>query len=138
MRRRTAQDQKLADDAYLLRAWRRWHREELEAALAGEHRCVLERLMAQLKDLRSARQLIAAISTEDWSVVDADTRATALHQIDTAIIARREQQQLPPFDDPLPGAPPNAFQIIREIITSFPLDRGEADRSIPVNSGVDK
>jgi hypothetical protein len=32
------QQQKLADDARLLRAWRRWHRKQLEEALAGMHR----------------------------------------------------------------------------------------------------
>ena len=45
----------LADRAHLLRAWRRWHREQLKEALAGVHGAVLERLMAKLKDLRSAR-----------------------------------------------------------------------------------
>jgi hypothetical protein len=119
MKRHNAQDQKLADDARLLRHWRRWHPEQVEKALAGVHRSVFERLMAQLKDLRSARYLVAAVSAEDWSAVDADTRATALHHIDAAITALRERQKLPPFDDPLPGAPPNAFLMIREIINQL-------------------
>jgi len=39
------QRQKLADDARLLRAWRKWHREEREQALAGSHCAMIERLM---------------------------------------------------------------------------------------------
>jgi len=42
-------DRELADNAHLLRAWKRWHTEQLEEALAGVHRDVLERVMAQLK-----------------------------------------------------------------------------------------
>src|SRR5215469_10605296 len=44
----------LADRAHLLRAWRRWHVEQLEEALADVHADVMSRLMAQLKDLHSA------------------------------------------------------------------------------------
>jgi hypothetical protein len=50
----------------------------------------------------------------------ANTRAIALHQTNRAITALRECNGLAPIDDPLPGAPPGAFQIIRKIITSFP------------------
>ena len=35
--KRNGQQQKLVDDARLLRAWRKWHREERETALAGPH-----------------------------------------------------------------------------------------------------
>ena len=117
--RRSEHDKARADGAWLLRHWRRWHRGQVEKALAGVHRAVFERLMAQLKDLRSAWDLVAAVGAEDWSTIDADTRATALHQIDAAITALRERQKLPPFDDPLPGAPPNAFLMIREIINQL-------------------
>jgi len=34
-------------DARLLRAWRAWHAEQLQEALVGLHRDVMERLMAQ-------------------------------------------------------------------------------------------
>src|SRR6516225_8917005 len=81
----------LADRAHLLRAWRRWHREQLKEALAGVHGAVLERLMAKLKDLRSARELVAFIEAQDWACVDSDTRAIALFEIDRAIVALRER-----------------------------------------------
>jgi hypothetical protein len=36
--RKSTLNKKLEDDAKLLRAWRAWHREELEEALAGPYR----------------------------------------------------------------------------------------------------
>jgi hypothetical protein len=112
----TAKEKELADNAYLLRTWKRWHREQLEAALAGLHRDVMGRLMVKLKDLRSARELVVAIEAEDWTAVDADTRLIALHQINSAITKLREKQNLAPIDDALPGEPLRAFQLIRNII----------------------
>src|SRR5262249_205174 len=53
-RRRTAKE----DSQRLLRAWRNWHAEQLTEALTGLHRDVLERVTAQLKNLRSARELV--------------------------------------------------------------------------------
>jgi hypothetical protein len=125
MRHNKQQQQKLADDARLLRAWKRWHREQLKEALAGVHAAVFERLMTRLKDLRSARELVDFIAAQDWTAVDYDTRFTALHQINNAIAALRERNGLTPIDDPLPGAPENAFRIIKTIMTSFPLRAGK-------------
>jgi hypothetical protein len=71
-RRKSEKDQELTDRNHLFRAWRRWHRERLEKALAGVHGAVLARLMAQLKNLSEARELVAAVAAEDWSVIDAD------------------------------------------------------------------
>jgi len=101
VRRKSEKDQKLADDARLLKAWRNWHAEQLEEALAGVHHDVLKRLMAQLKDLRSARELVSFISAQDWSTVDADTRFICLHEINTAICALRQKlgQPIHPADD---------------------------------------
>jgi hypothetical protein len=101
MKQRSPKEQ---NDARLSRNWRRWHAEQLEAALDGVHGAVLERLMAELKDLHSARELVDFISAQDWSAVDANTRIVALHEISCAIIALREHR-LAPIDDPLPGAP---------------------------------
>ena len=89
--KRREKDQELADPAYLLRAWRRHHREQLQEALADVHGAVLERLMAKLKDLRSARELVAFIEAQDWASVDSDTRAIALFEIDRAIVALGER-----------------------------------------------
>jgi len=58
-RRKSEKDKELADNARLLRAWRHWHREQLEKALNGLHASVMTRLMAELKNLHSARQLVA-------------------------------------------------------------------------------
>jgi hypothetical protein len=124
MKRRTAKEQELNDRATLLRAWRRWRREQLEDALAGMHGAVLEGLMTQLKDLRSARELVDFIAAQDWTAVDYDTRLTALHEINDAIAALREHSGLTPIDDPLPGQPENAFRIIKAIMSSFPPNTG--------------
>jgi hypothetical protein len=62
---------------------------------------------------------------EDWTAVDADTRTIVLAQIDSAIVALRERSGQPPFDDPLPGAPDNAFLIIRKLFDSFPPCAGK-------------
>src|SRR5262249_12113638 len=111
-RSKSEKDKELADRAKLARAWHAWHREQLKEALEGVHRDVFERLMARLKDLRSARELVDAVGREDWGAVSADERLEALHQINLAICALRERQELTPIDDPLPGQPENAFHVI--------------------------
>jgi hypothetical protein len=136
MKRRTTKEQELADRSTRARAWRKWHREQLEAALAGVHRDVLERLMTQLKDLRSARELVDFIAAQDWAAVDYDTRLTALHQINNAIVKLCERNGVDPISDLLPGQPESAFRIIRKLMTSFPLQAGEHTEVSSVNIGV--
>jgi hypothetical protein len=135
MRRNSKErDKKLADNARLMRWWRAWHREQLEDALAGLHGDVLGRLMAQLKDLRSARELVAFIEAQNWSMVDAHTRLIALHEINEAIVRLRESQKLDPIDDALWHEPPRAFQVIRAIVANeFPAPREKTPVN-PVNS----
>ena len=111
---------KLADDARLLRWWRAWHAEQLNQALDGMHGDIMRGLMAQLKDLHSARALVDFISARDWSRVDANTRMIALHEISRAIAALRSKSGLPFVDDPLPGRPDNAYRIIKRLFNSFP------------------
>ena len=129
MKRKSEKDKKLVDDARLMRSWRAWHREQLEGALTGVHGNVMERLIAQLKDLRAARELIAFIEAQDWNAVDADTRLTALHEINVAIMRLRERLGQEPIDDALPGEPLRAYQLIRSIIdpsiNQFPAACGE-------------
>ena len=81
MRRRSEKEQTLQDNARLLRAWKRWHREQLKQALCGLHRDVLERLMLQLKNLQSARELVGFIEAQDWTAIDVETQFIALHEI---------------------------------------------------------
>src|SRR5262245_2427428 len=116
----------LGADERLAHAWRKWHAEQLKAALEGVHGAVLERLMAQLKDLHSARELVDFIAAQDWSVVDTDTRFTALHEINIAITKLRERNGQEPISDPLFGAPENAF--LQEPVQEFPAACGGASR----------
>lgn len=58
MKPRRAEEQTLADDARLLRAWKVWHREQLEEVVAGPHSSVLGELFkmfANLKHVQPAR-----------------------------------------------------------------------------------
>ena len=123
MKRRN-EDQELAERAYLLRSWKAWHREQLEEALAGVHRDVLERLMEQLKQLHNARELVDFISAQNWEAIPADTRLIALHEINQAITKLPEKSGREPNSDPLPGQPDNAFRIIRALFDKFPAPAG--------------
>jgi hypothetical protein len=123
------QEKERADDARLLCAWREWHREQLEEALAGVRRDVLKRLMEQLKDLRSACALVDFIAAQDWESVNADTRAIALFEINRAITALRERQKLLPINDALPGEPLTAFPDHPRNHQSVSRTCGEARRS---------
>jgi hypothetical protein len=116
-RRDKREEQKqLAENSYLLRAWKRWHRDQLEAALIGVHGDVLVQLMIQLKNLREARTLLNFIEAQDWTAIDAETRLIALHEINTAITRLRVRNDMEPFDDGFPGDRPNVFQTIRAIL----------------------
>jgi predicted ABC-class ATPase len=119
-RRKSEEDKVLAERAYLLRAWKKFHAEQLRETLVGLHHDVMTRLIAQLKNLRSARELVAAIEAENYSAVDAHTRLVALHEINTAITRLRERLGQPPIDDALPSEPARAFQLIKNIITRVP------------------
>jgi hypothetical protein len=120
-RRNKALEQELADSSHLLRAWRQWHREELEQALTGPHRALLEPLVALLPKLTTPAPLLTFLQAQDWNRVDADTRCVVLHEIQTAIIRIRERQGLEPFNDPLPGEQENVFRIIRALLFPAPL-----------------
>jgi hypothetical protein len=119
-----AQQKKLADDARLLRAWRQWHREELEEVLAGPHGAMIERLMFMLGGLKSdsAPLLLAYVRGVDWSTVDYLTRLTVLHEINSAVTKLRERNGMSPFDDGVPGERENVFRIIRGIVTGYDSD----------------
>jgi len=126
-RRKSEKDKELADNARLLRACRHWHREQLEKALNGLHGSVMARLMAELKNLHSARQLVAFTAAQDWNAIDADTRLVALHEINAAITALRERMGQTPIDDALPGERENAFRTVKQSITPNPLEQGSYD-----------
>src|SRR5262249_10294031 len=117
------QQKELHDNARLLRWWKAWHREQLEQALDGMHGDIMRGLMAQLKDLHSARALVDFISARDWSRVDANTRMIALHESNRGIAALRSKSGLEPISDPLPGERDNAYRIIKNLFNSFPQPR---------------
>jgi hypothetical protein len=127
-RRRTAQEQKLADDQRLLRAWKKFHREERDAVLAGPHGVMLGELFRMLENLQHVQpaQLIGLARSVDWVGIDTDTKLTVLHEINVAITRFREKRGEEPIDDALPGEPLRVFQVIRGIVMNqFPADAGE-------------
>ena len=116
MKRKTAKEQELADNAHLLRAWRNWHHEQLKQTLAGPHGTAVAQVMATLKHMTpdSAPALISLMRDFDWSQMSADVRLVVLHEINQAITRLRERAGLAPIDDPLPGQRLNAFLLIKE------------------------
>ena len=126
-RQRTAQEKKLADDARLMRAWRAFHREEREAALAGPYAVTLAelfRMFANLVHVQPA-QLIGFIGAIDWAAIDFQTRLTVLHELNTAITKFREKRGLEPIDDALPSNPDTPFRTIKAIVfSSSPPNKG--------------
>jgi hypothetical protein len=134
MRRKSNKKQKkLTDDARLLRAWKKFHREERETMLAGPHGSVLNelfRVLANLKHMQPA-QLIGYVQSIDWSVIEYDTKLVVIHECNTAITALREKHDLASIDDNLPGEPETPFRTIKAVVlTAFPhhegAHRGEA------------
>jgi hypothetical protein len=115
-RRNTAQEKKLADDARLLRWWKAWHREQRQAALSGPHAASLGELFRMLDNLQHIQpsQLIGLTRFIDWTVIDADTKLTVLHEINISITRFREKRGLEPIDDTVSDEPP--FRVIKAIL----------------------
>jgi hypothetical protein len=119
MKTRTATEKKLVDNAWLVRAWRRWHRERVEALLIGPYAASVQALLAFLKTMPSASALVEFVKHGPWQNTDAELRAEVLSLIDTVIIARREKLGLPPFDDSIGDMPLNVFLLVREQLTDI-------------------
>ena len=85
--------QKLADDARLLRAWRKWHGEQLDEVLAGPYGAAVAQVIDFLKrmDPQSAPALIALVREFDWDQMDAGVRLVILHEVNAAIVKLRER-----------------------------------------------
>jgi hypothetical protein len=111
---------KLADDAWLLREWKTWHQEELDAALAGPNGVLIAALVALLDrlELNAAATLLEFMQRHDWTSVSYAERLTVLHQIGQAIMRLRERNGLAPLDDPIPflDQPDTAFRRIKQIL----------------------
>ena len=115
-RRNTAQEKKLADNERLLRWWKKFHREEREAVLAGPHSVVLGELFRMFKTLQHVRpaQLLGFARSIDWAAIDADTKLVTLHELNAAITRLREKHNMEPIDDTVSDEPP--FRMIKAIM----------------------
>jgi hypothetical protein len=102
----------------MLRAWKQWHREQLNTALDGQHGDLVARLMELLRGLTltDGKKLVAFIDARDWSRVDPNTRLICLHEVNETITQLRLKAGMIPFDDALPGQPENIFRCIKQII----------------------
>ena len=128
MKRQPQKDKELADNARLLRAWKKFHREEREAVLAGPYASTLAELFRMFANLPHVQpsQLVGYTRAIDWSEIDYPTRLIIIHEANAAITKLREQRGRDPISDPLPGAPLNAFLLIKQIITNSRI-RGIAE-----------
>jgi hypothetical protein len=117
-RRSEKVDKKLADDARLLRWWKKFHREERDAVLAGPHGAVLNELLRMIENLEHLRpsQLVGFARSIDWAAIDYATRLVVLHEINNAITKFREKRGLEPIDDTVSDEPP--FRVIKAIMFS--------------------
>jgi hypothetical protein len=132
-------EKELCDGAHLLRAWKRWHADQLEETLNGPHGTAVAQVVAFLKHMQpgSASALIALLREHDWSQMDADVRLVVLHEINQAITRLRERAGLAPIDDALPAERPNAFLLIKEHL--FPRKaESAARRDFPANRETEK
>jgi hypothetical protein len=114
MKTNIAKDQ----DDRRLRAWRQWHREQLNEVLAGPHAVIATHVMEFIKDMTpaSASALLALRRGNTGAGVDMTTRLVLLHEINDRISRVRESAGLPSIDDPLPGQPPNVFLTIKQML----------------------
>ena len=103
----------------VLRHWRKWHREQLNEALAGPHGAVVKPIMDFLGQLTPEKMpaLLKFMRAQDWRLVDADVRLVVLHELNAAITRLREREGKPPIDDALPGEAPTLFLIVRELLS---------------------
>jgi len=74
-------------------------------------------LCAKLEDLRIEDGDLLIEMTRVWQPADRNTRFLVLHLIDSAMTELRERYLLSPFDDPIFDEPPNAFLLIRDILS---------------------
>jgi hypothetical protein len=137
--RNEKRDKKLADDARLLRVWKKFHREEREAVLAGPYAATLGELFRMFANLNCVRpaQLIGFVRFIDWATIDYATRLVVVHELNNAIMRFREKQNKEPIDDNLPGEPDTPFRTVKAIVLLPPGEgahRGEARSESPATN----
>jgi hypothetical protein len=123
---------KLADDAKLLRIWRRFHAEEKAQVLAGPHATTLAELFRMFANLQHVQpaQLVGFIGAINWSAIDYQTRLTVLHEVNNAITANRVKRGLEPIDNNLPGQPDTPFRAIKAILFPHVADVALAEAQL--------
>jgi len=109
------EQKEVEDQSRLFRAWRAWHQEQLEVALAGAHGALITELMVMLDqlELTSSAALLQLMNRPGWDNLDVDARFEVLHLINTRIAKMRERNGFAPLDDPMPGQPDNVFRRIK-------------------------
>ena len=114
----TAAEKKLAEREQLHRLWKDYRAERLGELLKGPYAKAVHELLVFLGTTMPADEtaLIALVKRGPWRTANADTRFEVLSLVDAALTSQRERAGLPPFDDALPGEPPTAFGIIRELL----------------------
>jgi len=114
----TPKEKELADNARLLRAWRKFHREEREAVLAGPYATTLIELFRMFANIQyvAPAQLVGFVQSINWANVDYAVRLTVLHEINNAITEFRVERDMEPINDPLPGEPESPFRLIKIIL----------------------
>ena len=100
----------------MMAQWRAWHAEQL--TLDGDDSAVVRRIMEIVRNLTPQKMptLLDLMRAQDWRGVDADTKLTILHELNSAIAALRESEGRVPFDDSLPGEKSTLFETIREML----------------------
>src|SRR6516165_4101905 len=131
-RPKSERDKKLTDDARLVRAWKKFHRDECETVLAGPRGAVLSELFRMFRNLQHIRpsQLIGFVDSIDWASIDYATRLTVLHELNTAVTKVREKRGLEPIDDPLPRQPDSPFRIIKATLFPHVADVAPAEAQL--------
>jgi hypothetical protein len=122
---KSKQQKALAEKRTELRLWKAWHRERLDALLAGPYGDSTRALLAFVKTMTKPTALIDFVEAGPWANADADVRFQILSLLDATIMRRREKMELEPFDDSLPGCPENVFLILRALLADpFPSNDG--------------
>ena len=113
----TREEKALAERDATFRAWRLWRRERLDTLLNGPRGDAVRELVTFLQGMKLGDDaaLLAHVRAGNWHQADAKTKSEVLALINTAIVRTRELAGLKPFDDGLPGEPPTAFPIVREL-----------------------
>ena len=114
----TPKEKELVDNARLLRAWKKFHREEREAVLAGPYATTLIELFRMFANIQyvAPAQLVGFVQSINWANVDYAVRLTVLHEINNAITEFRVERDMEPINDPLPGEPESPFRLIKIIL----------------------